>query len=141
LGYVYYADESKGVRKYAADPDVRNAGQQLALFGGGGFLGDREGVSIYAIGDGTGYILVSDQQANRLHVFPREGKKGNPHDHPRLKVLRLAANESDGSEVTSAALGGAFPQGLFVAMSNEGVFHYYAWPQIAGGELARAGHR
>jgi hypothetical protein len=37
--------------------------------------------------------------------------------------------------VTSAALGSAFPDRLLVAMSNEGVFHYYAWPQLAGREL------
>jgi 3-phytase len=135
LGYVYYTDEWTGVRKYAADPDAKDAGKELALFGTDGFAQDREGISIYAANDGTGYILVSDQQAGSFHVFPREGWKGNPHAHPRLKIVRLSVNESDGSEVTSAALGGAFPDGLFVAMSNEGVFHYYAWPQLAGREL------
>jgi len=143
LGYVYYTDEWKGVRKYGADPDAVDANRELALFGGDGFTEDREGVSIYAIDDGTGYILVSDQQANKFHVFPREGTKGNPHDHPRLKVVSVAANHSDGSDVTSAALGRSFPDGLFVAMSDDGVFHYYSWPQIAGSDLtvARGGRR
>lgn len=138
LGYVYYTDEWTGVRKYAADPDAKDASTQLALFGTDGFTEDREGVSLYTIDDGTGYILVSDQQANTFHVFPREGSKRNPHDHPRLKVVTVAATQSDGSDVTSAALGSAFPNGLFVAMSNDGVFHYYAWPEIAGRELVVA---
>jgi hypothetical protein len=43
-----------------------------------------------------------------------------------------------GSEVTSTPLPG-FPHGLFVAMSNGRVFHYYAWEDLAGKELARAG--
>ena len=36
----------------------------------------------------------------------------------------------DGSEVTAEALPG-FPGGLFVAMSTDRTFHYYAWDDIA----------
>lgn len=138
LGYVYYADEAVGIRKYRADPDAPDAEAELALFGGAGFREDREGISIYAIEDGTGYILVSDQQANRFQFFPREGSGGDPHAHPHLKTVEVAAVESDGSEVTSARLGSRFPDGLFVAMSQGGVFHYYAWPDLARPDLAVA---
>ena len=139
LGYVYYSDESVGGRKYAADPDAPDAGRELTLLGTSGFQQDREGISIYKLDDGTGYILVSDQQANRFHVFPREGLPGRPHEHPLLKVTRLSTLESDGSDVTSAALPPRFPHGLFVAMSEGGVFHYYAWPDLAGSELRLTG--
>jgi len=64
LGYVYYSDELAGVKKYHADPDVPDAGVELAIFGNDGFAEQREGISIYTIDDGTGYILVSDQQGN-----------------------------------------------------------------------------
>jgi 3-phytase len=138
LGYVYYSDEAVGIRKYHADPDVPGAGVELALFGTTGFQEDREGISIYTIDAGTGYILVSDQQANQFQVFPREGAGGNPHAHPRLKAVRVSTIESDGSEVTSARLGPRFPEGLFVAMSEGGVFHYYAWPDLARPELVVA---
>jgi 3-phytase len=43
----------------------------------------------------------------------------------------VAAIESDGSEVTSVPLGGRFPHGLFVAMSNGRIFHYYSWDDFA----------
>jgi 3-phytase len=138
LGYVYYSDEWAGLRKYRADPDAPDANRELALFGTSGFREDREGVSIYEIADGTGYIIVSDQQANLFHVFPREGSPGDPHAHPLLATLRLSTVESDGSDVTSAALGPRFPAGLFVAMTEGGVFHYYTWPDLAGAELAVA---
>ena len=69
---------------------------------------------------------------------PREGAGGDPHAHPLLKSVRVAARESDGSEVTSARLGPRFPEGLFVAMSEGGVFHYYAWPELAAPDLAVA---
>lgn len=138
LGYVYYSDEWAGVRKYRADPEAEGAQAELALFGTTGFQEDREGISIYTIGDGTGYILVSDQQANQFQVFPREGSGGNSHAHPRLKTVRVSTIESDGSEVTSARLEEGFPEGLFVAMSEGGVFHYYRWPDLARPELAVA---
>lgn len=135
LGYVYYSDETVGVRKYAADPDAPDASRELALFATRGFASDHEGISIYKVDAAAGYILVSDQQANRFRIYPREGAPGRPHEHALLKTVPVAAIESDGSEVTSASLGPKFPHGLLVAMSNGRVFHYYAWEDIAGREL------
>lgn len=134
LGYVYYSDETCGVRKYRVDPDAPDANAELALFATSGFAGDHEGISIYKHADGTGYILVSDQQANRFQIFPREGEPGHPHKHEVVKIVDVAAMESDGSEVTATALPG-FPGGLFVAMSTDRTFHYYAWADIAGTDL------
>jgi len=138
LGYVYYSDETYGVRKYAADPDAPDAGRELAAFGTSGYASDHEGISIYKFSDGTGYLLVSDQQANQFRIYPREGAPGRPHEHVLLKTMPVSAIESDGSEVTSLALGPKFPHGLFVAMSNGRVFHYYAWEDIAGHDLKLA---
>jgi 3-phytase len=135
LGYVYYSDEAAGVRKYHADPDAAGAERELALFATTGFAADREGISIYASGEGTGYIVVSDQQANRFQMFRREGTAGDPHAHAVVRVVAVTAADSDGSEVTNAALGAAFPHGLFVAMSEGKVFHFYPWPALAGENL------
>ncbi len=135
LGYVYYSDEAAGVRKYHADPDLHDANVELAFFGREEFREDREGISIYQMKDGRGYILVSDQQANAFNIYPREGFGGDPHKHPMLKTVRTSTNESDGSEVTAVDLGAAFPGGLFVAMSDNRTFQYYAWNDIAGDDL------
>ena len=138
LGYVYYSDELTGVRKYHADPDAPDANVELALFGTDGFADQREGISIYTIDDGTGYILVSDQQGNAFRIFKREGEPGNPHDHRLVKVIQVSTNESDGSDVTSAVLDERFPSGIFVAMSDNRTFQYYSWDDIAGNDLVRA---
>lgn len=130
LGYIYYSDEGYGVHKYLADPEAPDANRELALFATKDFTSDHEGISIYKHADGTGYILVSDQQAHRFQVFPREGTAGKPHEHPLLKAVDVTAIQSDGSEVTSVELPG-FPGGLFVAMSEGRVFHYYAWQDLA----------
>lgn len=131
LGYIYYSDETVGVRKYAADPDAPGANRELALFATEGFASDHEGISIYARADGTGYIIVSDQQANRFRIFPREGAPGHPHRHEVIATVDVAAIESDGNEVTRVPLGDQFPHGMLVAMSNGRVFHYYSWDDLA----------
>lgn len=135
LGFVYCSDEGVGVRKYLADPDAENNNVELALFATDGFAEDQEGISIYKINDGTGYILVSDQQANEFHIFNRNGEPNNPHDHQLIKIVKVSTNESDGSEVSNAVLNETFPVGLFVAMSDNGTFQLYSWADIAGNDL------
>ncbi len=128
LGYVYYSDEQTGVRKYYADPGKGD--QELALFATSGFTDDHEGISIYPTGIGSGYILVSNQQKNTFMLYPREGHINNKHRHDLVAEIPLSTLESDGSEVTAVDLGSRFPKGLFVAMSNGRVFHYYDWRDI-----------
>ena len=128
LGYVYYSDEQTGIRKYFADPEKGN--EELALFGQGEFKEDNEGISIYKFDDRTGYILVSDQSANRFNIYPREGTGGNPHLHKRITSVAVSTDQSDGSDVTSESLPG-FEGGMFVAMSTDGTFQLYRWKDIA----------
>ncbi|RDC61839.1 phytase [Adhaeribacter pallidiroseus] len=135
LGYVYYSDEGVGVRKYYADPEKGN--QELALFATTGFTEDHEGISIYQLTDSTGYILVSDQQANQFHIFPREGSASNPHQHSLIKVIKVATKESDGSETVSVPLNAYFKHGLFIAMSADKTFQFYRWEDIAGKDLQK----
>ncbi|ERM84181.1 hypothetical protein P872_15470 [Rhodonellum psychrophilum GCM71 = DSM 17998] len=130
LGFVYYSDEGVGVRKYHANPSKGN--EELALFGTSGFTQDHEGISIYQLDDNTGYILVSDQEVNQFHVFPREGSENNPHQHDLITVVKTSAVSSDGSEVTSLPLNTTFSKGLFVAMSDDKTFHFYRWEDLAG---------
>jgi len=124
LGYIYHSDEMHGIHKSYAHPDSSNT--ELALFGTEGFTEDIEGISIYKNEDGTGYLLVSDQQANQFRVFPREGSNNSPHQHPELAVIKTSTLASDGSEVTSKSLPD-FTRGLFVAMSDDKTFQYYSW--------------
>jgi 3-phytase len=128
LGYIYYSDEQVGIRKYYADPSKGN--EELALFGQNEFKEDNEGISIYKFNDGTGYILVSDQSANKFNIYPREGLKDNPNTHPRITSIDVSTDQSDGSDVTSTSLPG-FKGGIFVAMSTNKTFQYYRWSDIA----------
>ena len=133
-GYVYYSDEKAGVRKYYADPEKGNT--ELAFFANTGFTGEQEGISIYKTTKGAGYILVSDQQGNRFHIFTREGSNGNPHQHQLVKVVQTATRNSDGSEVTNVPILPDFPKGVFVAMSEDRTFQLYRWEDIIGNPVA-----
>ena len=135
LGYVYYADEADGIHKWHADPDQPQASRELAHFGRGGFRGDREGIAIYALPDGTGYIVCTDQLDgnSEYHVYRREGEPGKPHDHSReIVVVRGGADATDGLDISSRSLGPTLPHGVMIAMNSKPRnFLVFPWEVIA----------
>lgn len=136
-GFVYCADERFGIRKWHADPAHPDAATELAVLGRTGYLGDREGLAIYARADGTGFLVSSDQVpgASRLMIYPRVGPAGRPHDQPLVATIPTGADSTDGLEVTAHALPG-FEAGLVVMMtSGPRNFLLYRWRDV----LARIG--
>ena len=121
LGYVYYSDESYGIRKYHADPDAPLAAKELAVFGLKVYEGDREGLAIYSTGPGKGLIVSSDQISggSRVRTYRREGAPGHPHQHVEIKSLVTGSDDTDGLEVTSRPLPN-LPRGLLVMMNSKG---------------------
>lgn len=124
LEQVYFSDETFGIRQYAADPDAPDANRERAVFGTSGFVSDHEGIGIYSTSDSTGYLLVSDQQGQRLRVFTREGR------HDLLAVIPVSARETDGLEVTAFPLGPRFPEGILVLMSTDRTFQIFDWRSV-----------
>ena len=135
LGYVYYADEDAGIHKWPADPDAPDANRELALFGATGYEQDREGLGIYTLPGGKGYIVSVDQLPGEsvFHVYRREGEPGRPHDHSAMLLsFKGGADSTDGLDVTSAALGPTFPDGALIAMNSaRRNFLYYRWRDVA----------
>lgn len=127
LGYVYYSDETVGIRKYYADPAKGN--EELTLFGTKDFKRDHEGIALYKTSNTKGYILVSDQQANNFIVYPREGSN-EANNHEMIAKIPFSTIECDGADAVNFNFGGSFSKGLFVAMSNGNVFHIYDWKII-----------
>lgn len=125
LGYVYYADETSGIRKYYADPEKGN--KELAFFGQNDFKRDHEGIALYKTSETDGYILISDQQANNFVVYKREGESTNPHNHKMIAKIPFSSIECDGADAVNFNFGKPFTNGLMVTMSNGKVFHYYDW--------------
>jgi 3-phytase len=126
LGFIYYSDEQVGIRKYIADPS-KNNNSELAFFGQNDFKSDHEGIAIYKISSTTGYILVSNQQKNTFVIYKREGSKNDSNLHQKIAEFPTSTIECDGADATSINLGGKFPKGMLVAMSNGMTFHFYDW--------------
>src|SRR5262245_1748850 len=146
LGYVYYADEGTGIHKWLADPDAPGANRELALFATTGYEQDREGIGIYTLPDGKGYIVSVDQlpEESVFHVYRREGEPGRPHDHSRVLLsFKGGADGTDGLDVTSSPLGPDFPDGTMIAVNSAAKnFLMFRWRDIASAAkpaFARAG--
>ena len=124
LGFVYYSDEGAGIRKYSAEP---GESKEIALFGTTGWQGDREGLAIYKMPGGKGYLIATDQQTPNsvYHVYSRGENK-------ELGTFRVGAATTDGIDVTARPLGGELPKGLFVAMNDSRKnFILVDWRKIA----------
>ncbi|MCR9155150.1 MAG: phytase [Bacteroidetes bacterium] len=113
---LYYSDENFGVRKY----DLKTL-KEISVFGQGDFKEDNEGISLAK--DSSAYLLISDQQANAFNVYSHSANK-------LIGKFGVEALESDGSESYIGYLNEQFPEGIFVAMSEGAVFHYYDWRDI-----------
>ncbi len=134
LGYVYYADEAAGIHKWHADPDASGAARELSVLATSGYQQDREGLGVYAVSGGKGYLVSVDQLPAQsvFHLYRREGEPGHPHDQSAVVLSFIGgADNTDGLDVTSAPLGPDFPDGLVVAMnSGSRNFLLFRWGDI-----------
>jgi 3-phytase len=99
-----------------------------------------EGLTIYYGPGSKGYLIASSQGASAFQVYERD----SPHRFV-LTVDPLAGaisdvGETDGIDVTSAAISPRFPHGLFVCQDGRGKngfqnFKFFAWDEIAGNRL------
>lgn len=79
-----------------------------------------EGLAIAYGPGGTGQLVASSQGSSTFAVYRRDG------DNRFLGAFKVgsgrgidAARDTDGIDVTTAALGARYPQGLFVARDGE----------------------
>jgi 3-phytase len=121
LGRLYVGEEAVGIWRYGAEPDAGSRRIQVDSTGEQGHLtADVEGLAIYHAGNGRGYLLASSQGSSQFTVYERQGS----NDY--LMTFEIAGREgiddvsgTDGIDVSNAALGPAFPGGVFVAQDND----------------------
>lgn len=137
LGHLYIGEENVGIWRYGAEPESGDARVEVDRTGGGGNLAaDVEGLALYLAPDGAGYLVASSQGDNSYAVYERAP------DNAHLGSFRVVdgevdgTNDTDGLDVSSAALGASFPSGLIVVQdgSNDGGNQNYklvAWEDVA----------
>jgi 3-phytase len=119
LGHFYVAEEAAGIWKFGAEPEAGTTNSQIAKVGDGHLFADVEGLAIAYGKDGAGYLIASSQGNHSYVVYRREG------NNEFVKKFRIGngqgvdgCEETDGIDVTSANLGPAFPQGVFVVQDG-----------------------
>jgi 3-phytase len=141
-GALYVNEEDVGLWRMSAEPDggdAKTAVQKIA--DNPAVKDDFEGLGIYDLGDGRGYIVVSSQGNDTYAVYRREGKQ------EYLGSFAVVADplrgidgisETDGLEVTSRNLGPGFEHGAMIAQDGRNVmpvenqnYKYVPWESIA----------
>ncbi|MBC8160436.1 MAG: phytase [Roseiflexaceae bacterium] len=117
LGTLYIAQEKAGIWKVGAEPDVTAAPSQIDQVypNGGNLKADAEGLVIYYLPGGKGYLLASSQGDSTFAVYTREGANAY------LGSFRVGdgtaadgVQNSDGADIVNVGLGSAYPNGLLV---------------------------
>jgi 3-phytase len=141
-GVLYVAEEDVGLWRLSADAKNGPTKRSLATIAANPHLkADMEGVGLYDLGGGRGYLVVSSQGNNSYAVFRRDG------DQAYLGSFSVVADpgagidgisETDGLEVTSRNLGPGFETGALVAQDGRNVlpsqnqnFKVVPWSAIA----------
>ena len=140
LGYLYIAEEQIGIWKFGAEPDAGEQRTLVAKVGDHGLTAQVEGLTMYYVSGGKGYLIASSQGNHTFKVYTREG------DNRLVLTIDPKAGKiddvshTDGIAVTNCPTSKLFPKGVFVAQdgTNSGGnqnFKLYAWEDIAGTRL------
>lgn len=139
---LYVAEEDIGLWRLDAEPKGGSAKTSVVTVAANSALkDDLEGIGLYDLGGGEGYLVLSSQGNNTYAVFRREGA----NDY--LGSFAVVANgakgidgssETDGLDVTSRSLGPAFPHGALIVQDGRNIsppqpqnFKYVRWEDIA----------
>lgn len=100
-------------------------GNFLQRFGAGLFVDDPEGIVLYDLGGGAGYIIVADQNASptQFEVFDRQ-------TYQYIGNFTGPTTGTDGIALTQSPLPN-LPNGSFYAIDSDRTTHAYDWAAIA----------
>lgn len=139
---LYVDEEDVALWRLSAEPDGGNNMTAIdRVADNKAIKDDLEGMGIYDLDNGRGYIVVSSQGNNSFAVYRRDG------DHAYLGSFAVVADgargidgisETDGLEVTSRNLGPGFEHGAMIAQDGRNVlpsqnqnYKYVPWESIA----------
>lgn len=141
---IFVGEEVNGIWKFDAEPDGKTKGAKLAQSGedtNEHIRYDMEGLAIYYLPGGDGYLLASSQGNYSYAVYERKA----PHKY--IGSFRITdgvvdgVEETDGIDLFSTYLNADFQHGLFVAQDGYNYdgkkavaqnFKLVAWENVAG---------
>lgn len=127
LGHLYIAEQELGIFKYSAEPDTNYNRMLIDITGEGGHLTAQvEGLTLYYMKSGRGYLIASSQGANEFVIYKREGR------NKYVATFEVTAGagidkvtHTDGLDVTSFPIQPYFPEGFLVVQDhmNDDQYH------------------
>lgn len=101
--------------------------------------GDLEGIGLYRRDalDGTGYLIISNQQKSVFTVFDRGGRNYLGTFAIGSGPNTDAVQQTDGLDVMNVSLGGEYSQGMLVTQDGSNApeggtnFKFTPWPRVA----------
>ncbi|MFV0554179.1 MAG: phytase [Mangrovibacterium sp.] len=142
-GVIFIGEEAAGIFKFGAEPSDSTEGEMIAKSAheaNDNIEFDIEGLSIYYLPEGKGYLLASSQGNYSYAIFDRTA----PHNY--IGSFRITdgivdgVEETDGIDIFSFPLNDTFKHGLFVAQDGFNYdgeeykaqnFKLVAWENIA----------
>ncbi len=120
-GWWFVSEEGVGIWRYGAEPSDGTSRVKVDSTGSGGHLhADVEGLALYEMVDGAGYLIASSQGSNEFVIYER----GN--GHPYVTTFKIASGngidsvtDADGIDVTNFPLDSRFPSGAFISQDGQ----------------------
>jgi 3-phytase len=124
-GILYVADETANdIKIYNLDGSFSGR-----VLGKGFFSGEPEGIALYNCKDGSGYVILTDQnnsaEANQFHIFDRQTYRylGS--------FFGPSTTNTDGVVLDQAKTSG-FPEGVIYVLHNDGGISGFDWSALSG---------
>ncbi|SDJ97308.1 phytase [Microbulbifer yueqingensis] len=120
-GLLFFGEGGRGVWRLDIAGHLAGSAQPELVAGVDGehLVADVEGIGLYRRGD-HGYLVVSSQGNDTYALYSRDGNQFVGRFRVGANLARGidGSSQTDGLEVTSAALGEAYPEGLLVVQDG-----------------------
>lgn len=141
-GVLFVNEEDVGLWRLGAEPEGGSAMTAVdRIDANPAIKDDMEGIGLYDLGGGRGYLVASSQGNNTYAVYRREGDNAYLGSFAVVADARSGidgVSETDGLEVSSANLGPGFEHGAMIAQDGRNVlpgelqnYKYIPWTSIA----------
>lgn len=112
LGKIYIAERRKGVWCFEADPKSERRGKLVCEHGKNGVTRDLEGLAVYNMHGGEGYLIATSEGSSSFFVFDRKTQE---------YVTRFAMRDGEDCEgvaVTNVHLTPRYRNGIFLCTTR-----------------------
>lgn len=114
---LYIGEENVAIWRFSAKADGGTHRTLIDAVDGGHIVADVEGLALYSMANGEGYLIASSQGNNSYTIYDR--KSGVYRGAFRLIDSVIdGTNDTDGIEVTSHRVGPHYPYGMMVVQDG-----------------------